>query len=157
MLAAIILLPTFMKSNKGFQGIEADNSTFDLTDTKQVTVNNCLLNDGACEHHSPLFGRVRVEVNPANFPPFKPLSVAVDVESTLVTGVMVSLQGKEMFMGLNSVSLNKLGQQGGWGGSTTIPVCSVDANMIWLVKLTLLGDENEQLIFEVKSTVTSMY
>ena len=147
LLAAIILLPALIEST------ESDKSILNLdsTDAKRVIAQTCRLNDGACVYNSSYFGRVRIEVTPKEFPAFKPLSVVVDVESSLVTGVVVSLQGKDMFMGPNSSSLIKV-SEGMWHGSTTIAVCSVDANMVWLVQLSLIGDEGrEQLVFEVSS------
>ena len=137
LLAAIILLPTYIKSIQDAESIE-------------VVEQACRLNDGPCAYLSSLFGLVRVEITPSDFPAFKPLSIAVDAESPLVKGIRVSLQGQDMFMGPNSVSLTNM-NQGEWGGTVTIPVCSIDASMVWLVKLTLLGDANEQLVFKVKS------
>ena len=150
LLAAIILLPAFIESIKSTEA-EKSISGFDSTDRKKVIAQSCRLNDGACTYHSSLFGRIRIQVIPKDFPAFKPLSVTVDVESHLVIDVVVSLQGEDMFMGPNSTSLINKGPEG-WGGNTTIPVCSVDADMVWLVKLTLTGDEREQLVFKVKST-----
>ena len=144
LLVVIILLPAYIKSNQSAESIEVVEQT-------------CRLNNGSCVHLSSRYGRVHVEISPNNFPAFKPLSVAVTVEKPLVADIRVSLQGKDMFMGPNSASLTTM-KQGEWVGTATIPVCSVDANMIWLVKLTLLGDESEQLVFQVKSgSATSIH
>lgn len=146
LLATIILLPDVIESVDGGKSYASLNSN----DSQKVVTQTCRLNDGECVYSSSYFGVVRVEVNPKGFPAFKPLSVVVGVESPLVKGVSVSLQGQDMFMGPNSVSLIKVGH-GEWGGSTTIPVCSIDANMVWLFQLTLIGSQSERLVFQVKS------
>ena len=134
--------------------MEADNALFlpgvDSNNVKHRFEQSCRLNNGACSSLSNFFGRISVEVTPKNFPAFKPLSVKVTVENPLVSGIEVSLQGKDMFMGPNTTFLTNNGQ-GLWSGSSVIPVCSVDINMIWLVNITLLGDERELLIFEIES------
>jgi hypothetical protein len=146
LLAVIILLPNVIENIEGDKSF----SSLDSIKPQRVIVQTCRLNDGACLYSSSYFGDVLVEVSPKEFPAFKPLSVFVALASPLVKSISVSFQGKDMFMGPNSVSLNKT-LQGVWSGDTMIPVCSVDPNMVWLVQLTLIGEESEQLVFEVKS------
>ena len=146
LLTAIILLPNVIESMPD----DKFNPISESIDTQHLAVQACRLNDNACVYVSSYFGNVRIEVTPKNFPAFKPLSVAVDVKSPLLKGITVSLQGKDMFMGPNSISLSNL-NAGEWGGSATIPVCSVDADMTWLLQLTLMGEQSETIVFEVKS------
>lgn len=65
--------------------------------------------------------------------------------------VLVSLDGKEMFMGINQGVLTQSVSKGRWEGVISIPVCTVDADMAWLFSVTLKGLNTERLVFNIKS------
>lgn len=143
LLVVIILLPDLIDDDKSIGKLKPNGN-------QKILPQSCQLNDGACLFDSPYFGVIRIEVSPRDFPAFKPLVTTVSVESTLLKAVALSLQGKDMYMGPNSTALAKVSDHI-WEGQTSIPVCSVDPSMTWLVQLTLEGKVTEQLVFEVKS------
>jgi hypothetical protein len=143
LLVVIILLPDLIDGDKSIDKLNSIGS-------KKIQAQTCRLNDGACLFNSSYFGAIRVEVSPRDFPAFKPLLATVSVEGTFLKAVSLSLQGKDMYMGPNSTILTKVNENT-WEGKTSIPVCSVDPSMTWLVQLTLMGKETERRVFEVKS------
>lgn len=111
----------------------------------------CHLNEEACIYSSSLYGHLSVEVTPKDFRALEPLKVTVTGNSPDIVSVLVSLDGKDMFMGVNQVILTQSGTSERWEGVITIPVCTVDADMEWLLSVTLKGQDTERLVFNVTS------
>lgn len=111
----------------------------------------CNLNKGACTYSSLLYGDMSIAVLPNEFPALEPLKVVLTSNSPDITSVVVSIDGKDMFMGINQAVLIQSGSDGRWEGVITIPVCTADADMAWVFSLTLKGLEAERLVFNIKS------
>lgn len=140
-LAVVLVVPQLIQP-------DATASSVDDISFENRVLLNCDLNETDCHYQSTLFGDVSVSVSPKAFPAFKPIAFSVNVDRP-IDEITISLQGKEMYMGLNQAVLVRNGSQ--WQGEGMIPVCSVDSNMIWLVIITLSGKGVEQLVFEVSS------
>jgi len=111
----------------------------------------CNLNKGVCTYSSLLYGDMSITVLQNEFPALEPLKVALTSDSTVIKSVVVSIDGKDMFMGINQAVLTQSGSDGRWEGVITIPVCTVDADMAWVFSITLKGLETERLVFNIKS------
>ncbi len=121
------------------------------TPDERVAYPVCHLNQGSCTHRSLLFGDVTITVSPNDFPTLVPLSVMLFNNSVNLDRIIVSLDGKDMFMGVNQAVLAPTAVEGHWEGVITIPVCTVDKNMVWLFSVTLMGHETERLAFTITS------
>ena len=92
-----------------------------------------------------------MSVSPKDFQALKPLKVTLTSQNHDITNVLVSLDGKEMFMGVNQTMLSRSNLTERWEGVITIPVCTIDAEMVWLFSVTLNGLDKERLVFDIKS------
>ncbi|UZE94612.1 hypothetical protein [Alkalimarinus alittae] len=120
-------------------------------DDNVVSHVSCLLNKGECTYQSLTYGELTLSVTPNNFKALIPLTVTLTTNNPNITRSFVSLDGKDMYMGLNQSELTQSGGKGHWKGVITIPVCTVDAEMAWLFSVTLQGLETERLVFNIKS------
>ena len=137
-LGGVIYAPSLLKSS-------SSNNIDNITNV------DCNLNLGDCTYQSSEHGLLTVSVTPKSFPALKPLSITLTTTSRLITGSTINLSGKDMFMGLNQVELLQQSDTGVWKGNITIPVCTVDADMIWLFSVMLRGPKTEELLFRIKS------
>lgn len=116
-----------------------------------VSYPECDLNEGGCTFRSTLYGDITISVSPHDFTALVPLEINLTSDNSDIRAVVVSLDGKEMFMGVNQAVLNKRETNDRWKGVITIPVCTVDADMAWLFSVTLKGLDSERLVFNIKS------
>ncbi|MFD2230465.1 hypothetical protein [Alkalimarinus sediminis] len=120
-------------------------------DDEKLSYPSCSLNQGACTVRSQLYGDIKISVSPDNFQALKPLDVVLSSRNGDISSVLISLDGKDMYMGLNQAELKRTGESGRWQGLITIPVCTVDADMAWLFSVTLKGQGTERLVFNITS------
>lgn len=137
-LGLVLFLPSLI-DNPSHQGDE------------KVSHPLCSLNQNECTYSSSIYGDVTVSVSPKDFQALKPLKVTLTSQNHDITNVLVSLDGKEMFMGVNQTMLSRSNLTERWEGVITIPVCTIDAEMVWLFSVTLNGLDKERLVFDIKS------
>ncbi|WP_415885099.1 hypothetical protein ACMXYO_10660 [Neptuniibacter sp. QD37_6] len=67
----------------------------------------------------------------------KPLLFDVTIENIAAEQVMVDLQGKTMYMGVNQTLLTKIpGTENRWQGSITLPICTT-GKMTWISSIKI--------------------
>lgn len=138
LLGGVLLIPSLIK--------DASNQN-DIV----VSTVNCSLNKGACTYQSSIYGDITVLVTPNEFTPLIPLTIKVTTKNAPVQDATARVDGKDMFMGLNQTSLSRTANSDVWQGEITIPVCTVDKEMEWLLSLTLEGNDSERLVFNITS------
>ena len=97
--------------------------------------NNCQLHTGNCliEHNGM---SVRLSISPQPIPIAKALTITADIQGVAPTQVQLDINGSNMYMGYNRVSLTPTsGTQ--WTGKSILSFCTID-EMQW--QLTLLID-----------------
>lgn len=139
-LGAVLFIPSLI-----------DNPSHQIDE--YLSYSACNLNDGECVHQTSLYGDITVSVKPREFTALEPLEVVLTSTKLNITDVIISLDGKDMFMGVNQAVLNKQTTTGQWVGTITVPVCTVDTDMEWLFSVTLKGLKlnTERIVFNVKS------
>ncbi|WP_250658053.1 hypothetical protein [Alkalimarinus coralli] len=138
LLAFVISVPRLLKSPSEIEGERVSNV-------------DCDLNMGDCQYLSSIYGDITVAVSPSDLPVLKPLNVSLISSSQKISKAIISLDGRDMYMGVNKAFL-KRSTQDSWDGVITIPVCTIDDEMVWLFSITLHGAEPERLVFTIKST-----
>lgn len=82
-----------------------------------------------------------------------PLTFTVELENIPAQSVMVDLQGKDMYMGINQIQLSPVeGNPGTWQGSTELAVC-VTGEMTWQARVLAATDDariSTQFRFQAK-------
>ena len=112
-----------------------------LTASRGATVHDCDLQSGPCE-----MGNFQVSLGPAPIASLKPLTLNLEGTDTAWEQVTADLQGADMYMGQNRITLNKTAS--GWQGTTELAVCTT-GTMRWRLTLTLSqGERHQQHLFE---------
>ncbi len=82
-----------------------------------------------------------------------PLTFTVQLDNIPAQSVMVDLQGRDMYMGINQVQLSPVeGSPGKWQGSTELAVC-VTGEMTWQARVLAATDDariSTQFRFQAK-------
>ncbi|MGB0664056.1 MAG: hypothetical protein ACPGMR_09745 [Pontibacterium sp.] len=75
-----------------------------------------------------------------------PLTFFVTLKGVDADRVTLSLDGKDMFMGVNSMEMTPVeGKENLWRAKTDLGVC-VERTMTWFAKVTTYSDETETLV-----------
>lgn len=98
---------------------------------------DCTERDSLCSGMIENFGEVSLLIEPASLPVMEPLKLVVNVPVKEVTSVTLQFVGLKMEMGLQPVVLvqDPLAPQS-WRGEGMVSLCTVDADMEWLARLT---------------------
>ncbi len=96
---------------------------------------NCQLHHQACHinHEGMMFS---LDITPKPIPVAKQLNVTAMINGTNPTQVQLDINGSNMYMGYNRITL-KQQEDGSWTGKSLLAFCTIDA-MQW--QLTLLVD-----------------
>ncbi|MBV1789589.1 hypothetical protein KQ940_16160 [Marinobacterium sp. D7] len=95
----------------------------------------CDLNQGACLLQQ---GDIELEfsLGPAPIQSLQTLTAQLRLTGAELERVHLSLEGRDMYMGLNQVALTPTGTNGIWHGNTELAACTT-GRMVWRARLTL--------------------
>ena len=103
---------------------------------------DCLIRDTACNATLDGVGQVSLQISPSTLPVMQPLALAVQLpekEVKEVDAVSVQFVGRDMDMGLQPVRLSReSGTDTLWRGNGVISLCTVNADMAWLARVTFV-------------------
>lgn len=99
----------------------------------------CDLHTGPCE---AVLGerRVTLSLSPGPLQSMQPIHVEVALAGIEAQGVLLDLQGLDMYMGINQTLLQPAAS-GQWQGQTEIAVCAT-GKMTWRAQLTIVDSHN---------------
>ncbi|GGB95647.1 hypothetical protein GCM10011352_22170 [Marinobacterium zhoushanense] len=95
----------------------------------------CDLNQGSCRLKQ---GDIELafSLGPAPIQSLQELTARLTLQGVDVERVHLSLEGRDMYMGLNQTELTPTGTDGGWQGTTELAACTT-GSMVWRARLTL--------------------
>jgi len=110
-------------------------------DSVQLTPPACDLNQGPCRLKQ---GDIELEfsLGPLPLRSMTALNAQLGVKGIEPERVRLSLEGREMYMGLNQAELTPTGSAGNWRGSTELAACTT-GRMVWRARLTLHTNERQ--------------
>jgi len=107
--------------------------------TRQLlTAPECDLHQGKCSAATANKGKqVELSIIAEEISSSKPLLFDVTLDNITADQVMVDLQGKTMYMGINQTLLSKIpGTENRWQGSITLPLCTT-GKMTWISSIKI--------------------
>jgi len=120
-LAALMLLPEYLQQN---------------STAIELTPQPCDLHTGFCEAVLSE-KRVRLSITPGPLHSMKPLQVLVQIEGIDAQAVLLDIQGRDMYMGINQTQLHSTDRTSGdWSGNTELAVCTT-GEMTWRAYLII--------------------
>ncbi|WP_409522902.1 hypothetical protein [Nitrincola sp. MINF-07-Sa-05] len=139
-LAALMLLPEYLQQNSA---------------AVELTPQPCDLHTGVCEGILD-DKRVRLSITPGPLHSMKPLQVMVQLDGINAQAVLLDIQGRDMYMGINQTQLqspvqtfsnessNKSSNEisnghDNWNGKTELAVCTT-GEMFWRAQLIINDD-----------------
>lgn len=107
-----------------------------------LTEDGCSLKESTC--HATLDGQsIAVEVNPQAIRSAIPLTFTVELDGFDADAVNLSLEGVDMFMGLNQTQLSPVQDKPGfWRGVTEIAICTT-GEMMWRARIIAQQDQQQ--------------
>ena len=101
---------------------------------------DCLDRERECLAASTSFGLIALSIEPVSLPAMQPLSLTVNVPDRRVEFVKLQFVGRDMNMGLQPVTLIQNADNPDlWQGEGVISLCTVDADMVWLARVTVMA------------------
>jgi len=97
--------------------------------------NQCQLHTGDCIIEQDAI-RVRLSISPQPIPIAKGLNITAEIQGVMADKVQLDINGSNMYMGYNRVSLTQVAPNE-WQGKSILSFCTID-EMQW--QLTLLID-----------------
>lgn len=120
-LAALMLLPEYLQQN---------------STAIELTPQPCDLHSGICEAVLSE-KRVSLSITPGPLHSMKPLQVLVQIEGIDAQAVLLDIQGRDMYMGINQTQLHSADHTAGdWRGNTELAVCAT-GEMFWRAYLVI--------------------
>lgn len=115
----------------------------------QTSGNPLFLTDSNCSiKHSDCSARmdtrsIRVDVSPREIRSTIPLTFNVTLKGINANAVNLSLEGQDMYMGLNQISLTPVANQPGvWRGITELAICTT-GEMPWRARIIAQQDQQQ--------------
>ncbi|WP_211830583.1 hypothetical protein [Kistimonas asteriae] len=101
---------------------------------------DCLDRERECLGASTSVGQIALSIEPVSLPAMQPLSLTVNVSDRRVESVKLQFIGRDMNMGLQPVTLiRNADNKDLWQGEGVISLCTVDADMVWLARVTVMA------------------
>ncbi len=106
-------------------------------DVEVLTAAPCDLNQSSCSASN---GRVSVSfgLTPVPIRSLQTLTADLRLDGLQADRIQLSLEGRDMYMGLNQIALTPGALPGQWLGSTELAVCTT-GRMIWRARLIIEG------------------
>ncbi|MBT00204.1 MAG: hypothetical protein CMI01_16225 [Oceanospirillaceae bacterium] len=104
----------------------------------QLQVPPCDITKGRCELRSEAFNG-HFSLGPAPLQSLKTLHASLSIQGAKPDEVLLSLEGRDMYMGINQTALTPDTNSANWRGTTELAVCTT-GSMIWRAHLTILLD-----------------
>lgn len=82
--------------------------------------------------------RISFGLTPRPIRSLETLNADLQLEGVNAEQVTLSLEGRDMYMGINQVSLTPGAQSGQWLGTTELALCST-GTMVWRARLDIIG------------------
>lgn len=115
----------------------------------QASGNQLFLSDSNCSiKHSDCSATldtrsIAVDVSPREIRSAVPLTFHVKLDGIDATEVNLSLEGQDMYMGLNQISLTPVANQPGvWSGVTELAICTT-GEMSWRARIVAQQDQQQ--------------
>lgn len=107
-----------------------------------LTDNNCSIKHSDCS--ATLDTRsIVVDVSPREIRSAIPLTFSVALNGINANAVNLSLEGQDMYMGLNQISLTPVANQPGvWSGTTELAICTT-GEMSWRARIVAQQDQQQ--------------
>lgn len=107
-----------------------------------LTDNNCSIKHSDCS--ATLDTRsIAVDVSPREIRSAVPLTFSVTLNGINANAVNLSLEGQDMYMGLNQISLTPVANQPGlWSGTTELAICTT-GEMSWRARVVAQQDQQQ--------------
>lgn len=103
----------------------------------QLHAKGCYLNTTQCIAKKDEV-QIALSVQPQAIASLKPLTFFADINHPDTKRVVLDLQGKEMYMGLNQIELTLNPATHLWEGTTELAVCTT-GEMIWLATVSVFN------------------
>ncbi|MBR9885361.1 MAG: hypothetical protein GYB21_17645 [Oceanospirillales bacterium] len=100
-----------------------------------LTPPTCDLNNGPCRLKQEGIA-LEFALTPTPIQSLATLNAQLDIHGTDIERATLSLEGRDMYMGLNQTELTATGNGNRWLGSTELAVCTT-GRMVWRARLTL--------------------
>ena len=114
----------------------------DMTEGCNLANQTCIAENS--KHHPNL--AVSMEIDAPMLVSMAPLNFYVTLQGITADRVTLSLDGKDMFMGVNSVEMTPVeGKANTWQAKTDLGVC-VERTMTWFAKVMTYNEEAEVLV-----------
>ncbi|GAA4651290.1 hypothetical protein GCM10023116_35740 [Kistimonas scapharcae] len=116
---------------------------------------DCLDREQECLAASTSIGQVSLSIEPASLPAMQPLSLTVNASDRRVDSVNLQFIGRDMNMGLQPVPLIRNADHPDlWQGEGVISLCTVDADMVWLARVTVMASGKPYVVEFVLGAAT---
>jgi len=106
---------------------------------------DCNLSVGPCEFTTNA-GVAWLELSPRPISSASPFQVGVSYPGDALSSIWIDLQGREMYMGINQVTLewSDEGQSGHWQAEANLGICTT-GTMRWVLNLILEQSDGQEV------------